>query len=162
MSGIIHVIKNGLRWRDAPMDYGPHKTLYNPFVRWSRLGVFDIILSELAGDDDPTTLQIDATHIKEHRTACSLVKKGDVHRHIGKTKGGLNSKLYAVVNNDGKPIVMALTAGQVSDHIGAKILYPALPRASVMIGDKGYDSDDFASRFRRFLERTLRFSSNSQ
>jgi transposase len=30
VSGIIHVIRNGLRWRDAPVDYRPHKTLYNP------------------------------------------------------------------------------------------------------------------------------------
>ncbi len=76
LSGIIHVIKNGLRWRDAPADYGPHKTLYNRFVRWSRLGIFDRIFSELAAESNPTTLQIDATHIKAHRTACSLSKKG--------------------------------------------------------------------------------------
>jgi putative transposase len=38
VSGILHVIRNGLRWRDAPADYGPHKTLYNRFVRWSRNG----------------------------------------------------------------------------------------------------------------------------
>ena len=38
ISGIVHVLRNGLRWRDAPADYGPHKTIYNRFVRWSRLG----------------------------------------------------------------------------------------------------------------------------
>ncbi len=36
ISGIVFVIRNGLRWRDAPKDYGPHKTIYNRFVRWSR------------------------------------------------------------------------------------------------------------------------------
>jgi transposase len=41
VSGIVHVIRNGLRWRDAPAVYGPHKTLYNRFVRWSRMGIFD-------------------------------------------------------------------------------------------------------------------------
>ena len=45
VSGIIHVIRNGLRWRDAPADYGPHKTLYNRFVRWSRMGIFHRILA---------------------------------------------------------------------------------------------------------------------
>lgn len=70
-------------------------------------------------------------------------KKRDVPRHIGRTKGGLNSKLHAVINDCGKPIIMALTAGQVSDHIGAKIIYPALPSAKTLIGDKGYDSDEF-------------------
>ncbi len=39
LSGIIHVLKRGLRWRNAPPEYGPHKTLYNRFVRWSRMGV---------------------------------------------------------------------------------------------------------------------------
>lgn len=43
ISGIIFVIKNGLRWRDAPLDYGPHKTIYNRFIRLSRLGVFNKI-----------------------------------------------------------------------------------------------------------------------
>ncbi len=77
ISGIVHVIKNGLRWRDAPAEYGPHKTLYNRFLRWSRLGVFDRIFSSLAAKDgQPEKLQIDATHIKAHRTACSLAKKG--------------------------------------------------------------------------------------
>ena len=37
VSGIIYVIKHGLMWRDAPKDYGPHKTIYNRFIRWSRL-----------------------------------------------------------------------------------------------------------------------------
>ena len=41
VSGIVHVIRNGLRWRDAPAVYGPHKTLYKRFVRWSRMGIFD-------------------------------------------------------------------------------------------------------------------------
>ena len=70
-------------------------------------------------------------------------KKGDVPRHIGRTKGGLNSKLHAVINEAGKPVVMALTAGQVSDHIGAKIVYPALPGSRRLIADKGYDSDEW-------------------
>jgi transposase len=40
ISGIILVLRNGLRWRDAPSDYGPHRTIYNRFVRWSLLGGF--------------------------------------------------------------------------------------------------------------------------
>jgi len=77
ISGIIHVLKRGLQWRDAPKEYGPHKTLYNRFIRWSRMGVFDKIFTELATlHDVPEQLQIDATHLKAHRTAASLLKKG--------------------------------------------------------------------------------------
>ena len=77
VSGIIFVIRNGLRWRDAPADYGPHKTIYNRFIRWSRLGVFNRIFAALsAKGGKPDTLMIDATHLKAHRTAASLLKKG--------------------------------------------------------------------------------------
>ena len=54
ISGIVHVIRNGLMWRDAPAVYGPHKTLYNRFVRWSRAGVFDRIFAALAAGSDAT------------------------------------------------------------------------------------------------------------
>ena len=77
LSGIVFVIRNGLRWRDAPVDYGPPKTIYNRFIRWSRLGVFNRILAELAGKaGEPDSIMIDATHLKAHRTAASLLKKG--------------------------------------------------------------------------------------
>jgi putative transposase len=77
ISGIIHVLKNGLMWRDAPAVYGPPKTLYNRFIRWSKAGVFDRIFSTLAALSEATgTVMIDATHLKAHRTAASLLKKG--------------------------------------------------------------------------------------
>ena len=77
ISGIIHVLRNGLRWRDAPADYGPHKTIYNRFVRWSRLGVFNRIFADLTEQaGEPDQLMIDATHLKAHRTASSLLKRG--------------------------------------------------------------------------------------
>ena len=77
LSGIIFVIRNGLRWRDAPDAYGPAKTLYNRFIRWSRLGVFNRIFEALAAKGGkPDRLIIDATHLKAHRTAASLLKKG--------------------------------------------------------------------------------------
>ena len=77
VSGIVFVIRNGLRWRDAPPDYGPHKTLYNRFIRWSRMGVFNRIFAGLTGQaGPPERLMIDSTHLKAHRTAASLLKKG--------------------------------------------------------------------------------------
>ena len=77
VSAIIYVIKHGLMWRDAPKEYGPHKTIYNRFIRWSHLGVFNRIFTELAGKvGEPDRIMIDTTHLKAHRTAASLQKKG--------------------------------------------------------------------------------------
>ena len=77
ISGIIFVIRNGLRWRDAPAEYGPSKTIYNRFIRWSRMGVFNRIFAALSAEGGkPDQLMIDATHLKAHRTAASLLKMG--------------------------------------------------------------------------------------
>ena len=78
LSGIVFVNKNGLRWRDAPSAYGPHKTLYNRWKRWGEAGVFTRMMEGLAAvGAEPQTVMIDATYLKAHRTASSLrVKKG--------------------------------------------------------------------------------------
>jgi transposase len=78
LSGIIFIQRNGLMWKHAPREYGPPKTLYNRWARWSRMGVFATIMTELAAQGQETEIvMIDATHTKAHRTASSLaVQKG--------------------------------------------------------------------------------------
>ncbi|SET90743.1 Transposase [Oceanicella actignis] len=80
LSGIIFINRNGLRWCDAPREYGPPKTLYNRWKRWSEMGVFARIFEGLASEaTDQKTVMIDATYLKAHRTASSLrSKKGGV------------------------------------------------------------------------------------
>ena len=70
ISGIIHVLQSGCRWRDAPPGYGPHKTLYNRFVRWARKGVWDGVFAQLsAAGGPPVALLLDSTPVKAHRSA---------------------------------------------------------------------------------------------
>jgi transposase len=80
LSGIIFINRNGLRWSDAPKEYGPAKTLYSRWKRWGDMGVFARIMEGLASEAAvPTTVMIDATYLKAQRTASSLgVKKGGV------------------------------------------------------------------------------------
>jgi transposase len=79
LSGIIFINRNGLRWCDAPREYGPPKTLYNRWLRWSRKGVFartmEGLAVESAGGTERKTIMIDATYLKAHRTASSLRAK---------------------------------------------------------------------------------------
>jgi transposase len=73
LSGIIFIQRNGLMWKHAPAAYGPPKTLYNRWKRWSRMGVFATIMTEQAAQaQDTEMVMIDATHLKTHRTASSL------------------------------------------------------------------------------------------
>jgi transposase len=73
----------------------------------------------------------------------SAGKKGDLGRLIGRTKGGMNTKLHAVSDADGRPLSFFMTAGQVSDYTGAAALLDDLPKAQWLLGDRGYDADWF-------------------
>lgn len=85
LSGIVFVNRNGLRWRDAPAEYGPPKTLSNRWRRWSGMGVFARMMAGLAAEADaPKTVMIDATYRKAHRTASSpRSKQGGQRRGRG-------------------------------------------------------------------------------
>ncbi len=78
LSGIVFINRDGLRWRDAPNEYGPHKTLYNRWKPWSDKGIFARMMVGLAAEHgEDKTVMIDATFLKAHRTVTSLgVKKG--------------------------------------------------------------------------------------
>jgi transposase len=70
ISGIVHVLKSGGRWADAPTVYGPRKTLYNRFVRWAAKGVWlDIFHALAASGGPPAEVLLDSTHAKAHRCA---------------------------------------------------------------------------------------------
>ena len=128
ISGIIFVIRNGLRWRDAPAGYGPHKTIYNRFIRWSRLGVFNRIFAAAGGQGRQARPVDDRRHPSEGAPhGGQPAQKGAVPRRIGRTKGGLNSKLHAVCDGKGRPLVMLLSEGQMSDYKGAALMLDALP-----------------------------------
>jgi transposase len=80
ISGIIHVVRSGGRWVDAPACYGPRKTLYNRFVRWAAKGIWqEIFVTLAAAGGPPAEVLIDSTHMKAHRSA-------------GGGKGGRSSK----------------------------------------------------------------------
>lgn len=70
ISGIVHMLRSGARWRDCPAAYGPYTTVYNRFNRWSRQGLWFAIFEALTGHSGIYGLAaIDSTHIKAHRSA---------------------------------------------------------------------------------------------
>ena len=90
ISGIVHMLRSGARWRDCPAAYGPYTTIYNRFNRWSRQGLWFAIFEALTGHSGIYGLAaIDSTHIKAHRSAAG-------------GKGGLSSKRPAPRGEGGR------------------------------------------------------------
>ena len=88
ISGIVHVLKSGGRWADAPAVYGPRKTLYNRFVRWAAKGVWmDVFHALAAAGGPPADVLIDSSAMKAHCCA-SGGKGGSAARRLAARAAG--------------------------------------------------------------------------
>lgn len=82
LNGMFWILKTGAPWRDLPERYGPWKTVYARFRRWTTDGTIKRILKELqlqAVDDgliDFELWSIDGTNIRASRAAAGALKKG--------------------------------------------------------------------------------------
>ena len=82
ISGIVHVLRSGCRWSDAPQGYGPCKTLYNRFVRWAAKGVWErVFLTLAAAGGPPAEVLLDSSMMKAHRCAAGG-KGGSARRRL--------------------------------------------------------------------------------
>ena len=87
ISGILHVLKVGCRWRDVPPEYGPATTVYNRYNRWSRRGLWQRLFEQVAASGEvPTELIIDSSHVKAHRSAAGG-KGGSGSKRLGARVG---------------------------------------------------------------------------
>lgn len=88
ISGIIHMLRSGARWRDCPPDYGPYTTVYNRFNRWSRQGIWLAMFAAITGSTGViATAAIDSSHVKAHRSAAGG-KGGSLSKPSGARAGG--------------------------------------------------------------------------
>jgi len=68
---------------------------------------------------------------------------------MGRSKGGLTTKIHAVVDTDGRPVRFGLTAGQTNDCKPALDLLADLEAGAVLLADKAYDTE----AIRRFADQ---------
>jgi transposase len=88
ISGIVHMLRSGARWRDCPPAYGPHTTIYNRFNRWSRQGIWFEIFEVLTGSSGLLgTVAIDSSTIKAHRSAGGGKGGRTVKRSVARVAG---------------------------------------------------------------------------
>jgi transposase len=88
ISGIVHVLKSGGRWVDAPDAYGPRKTLYNRFVRWAAKGVWiDIFHALASAGGPPAQVLIDSSAVKAHRCASGGKGGNKIRRSVDRVVG---------------------------------------------------------------------------
>ncbi|MEW6124573.1 MAG: IS5 family transposase [Pseudomonadota bacterium] len=139
INGIFYVLRTGSPWRDLPSRYGPHTTVYNRYNRWAKAGVWLKVFEALAASSPQSLHLIDSSIIRAHQHAAGGKKGGPDHA-IGRSRGGLSTKINALVNQDGLPLRIVLSAGQASDKAAVAALIDGLPPAPALVADRGYDA----------------------
>ena len=104
----------GAPCRDLPEIYGPCTTCYNRFVRWRRAGVWDRIMEALTAAHDAAVQMIDTSVVRVHQHGACIA--GNREQHIGRSRGGLTSKVHAIVDEHGLPVRLDLTPGEAHDY----------------------------------------------
>ncbi|WPM83027.1 MULTISPECIES: IS5 family transposase [Brucella/Ochrobactrum group] len=148
LNGILWRFRTGSPWAEVPERYGPPTTCYNRFVRWRKAGVWDRLLAAVSEAYDGDIVMIDSSCVRVHQHAANG-KKGDGNDGcMGRSRGGLTSKIHALVDAEGRPVTLRLTAGQVADCREAEALIDALGEGDILLADKGYDSDAIRAKAR--------------
>lgn len=139
LNGIFWVLRSGAPWRDLPECYGPYTTCYNRFNRWRRAGIWDDVLAAMTDRRDDDVQMLDTSIVRVHQHA-SCVKECESNC-TGRSRGGLTTKIHAVVDAKGLPLRLALSAGQDHDSLLAGDLLTELRYNGMLLADRAYDSD---------------------
>ncbi|WP_091614767.1 IS5 family transposase [Micromonospora mirobrigensis] len=169
INGIRWRVRTGCPWRDLPPEYGPWQTVYGLFRRWQRSGVWLQILTALQARADAAGLirwevNVDSTICRAHQHAAGARHDGDAQREpaggavsepadhgLGRSRGGLTTKIHLACEQGQKPLSILVTAGQRGDSpqfvpvlrgIRVPRLGPGRPRQRPdrVRGDKAYSS----------------------
>ena len=140
VDAVIWKFRTGVPWRDMPTRFGAWKNIHTRFSRWAIKGVWQSLFKTLADDPDNEYAMIDATIVRAHQHSAGARKKKGVNQAIGRSRGGLTTKIHMIVDALGNPLAFTLTAGQVHDITQAETLTSQV-QPEALLADKGYDAD---------------------
>jgi transposase len=115
VEAVLYRYRAGIPWRDLPERLGDWKNTHRRFSRWAKTGVWERVFQHLAADADSEYAMIDSTIVHAHQHSAGAQKKAGVDLAIGRSRGGLSTKLHTLVNALGNPIGFHLTGGEAHD-----------------------------------------------
>ncbi|MER6727434.1 MULTISPECIES: IS5 family transposase [Streptomyces] len=178
VNGVLWRLRTGAPWRDLPERYGPWQTVYERFARWEADGTWAKLLEHVQVRDDAVgrlewTVAVDSTGNRAHQHAAGARKRGtrngdeledpgrsQTRQALGRSLGGLTTKVHLAVDGRGLPLSIVLTPGNVNDatafvEVLDKIRTPRAgtgrPRTTPdrVLGDKAYSSRAIRHLLRR-------------
>ncbi len=137
VEAVLWIARTGAPWRDLPREFGKWYSIYTRFWRWAQKGVWERVFKALSDDPDFEYVLIDATYIRVHQW--HRRKRGTQNQAIGKSRGGLTTKIAALVDALGNLVRFVLLPGQRHDITSFDVLMAGIA-CLALIGDKAFDA----------------------
>lgn len=140
---LLFVLKEGCSWRAIDSPEISWEAVYGYFRKWTKMGIMAHLTGMLQWEqaEGESRGAMDSTHIKVNR-AGSNPAGGQQAQAIGVSRGGLNTKVHAIVGNNGRPLALRLTCGNAHDNPQAAPLLEQMDgQVATIIADKAYDAD---------------------
>jgi len=137
VNAVLYRYRIGIPWRDLPKPFGDFRVIHTRMIRWSKTGVWEQVFQVLSDAADFEYAMIDSTIVRAHQHSAEATHSTAEQEAIGRSKGGLSTKIHAVVDALGNPFF--LTEGQASDLWGADVLLPHVESQAVL-SDKAYEA----------------------
>jgi transposase len=118
VNGCLWVLRSGAHWCDLPERYGQRKTVHRRFSRWCHAGVWERVF-------DNTYLMLDSTIVRAHQQAAT--GKGGKEQALGRSRGGLTTKIHMLADRLGRALRFRITPGQAADVTAARDLLEGRP-----------------------------------
>jgi transposase len=138
VEAVIFVLRTGVAWEDLPERFGKPNSVHRRFRRWAKRGIWDELFLDGIPTDALETVMMDSTACKAQRHASGA--RGGGEEDLGRSRGGLTTKIHTLVDERGRPLCFLLTPGQAADCRHALTLLEGVTFAH-LIGDRGYDTD---------------------
>lgn len=103
VEAVLYRYRAGIPWRDLPERFGDYRVIHTRFTRWSNNGVWERVFQVLSEDSNNDYAMIDATIVRAHQHSAGAKGSSAEEEKIGRSKGGLSTKIHAVVDADGQP-----------------------------------------------------------
>jgi transposase len=139
LEAVLWRVRTGVPWRDLPGTFGKWNSVFQRFRRWVKGGVFERVFADLSDQPDFEYALIDGTIVTAHQKA-SGARGGTQNQAIGRSRGGLTTKIVALTDALGTLVRFVLLPGQRHDTVGVPPLIEGAAFGA-LLGDKAFDTD---------------------